>query len=363
MSSIKFKDMVSISQKKYRVVQWLKVMRVQTALVTVLSLWAGYVTVSNISVQSALFLGAIGLLFHIFGFTMNEVKDMEYDSKINNGSIHPIASGKIDSKVALYVAWYAFGSLVIISILVSYLYGYPYIATAAIAVSVIPAYMYNEFSKEHWWSNGYLTLWIFMMVLSGSLYAGMPNNITLLLAIGISIQLFVQVIEGDLKDLTGDENTMSERMGVKVQSIHQFLDQKTTVGPKSIPAGAGLIVLYSKKFTALVYGLKLIELTAFIAITYTCVGVSPYDMRVYTAIYFGFIIIFTTSLSSLLVYVYDRDRIKRAASVHELSAIVLIGLTILPLSTNGAILVGVAPILWYIFVNQILYADALNPEV
>jgi len=363
MSSIKIKDMIQKnSTSKGGVKEWLKTTRIQTALVTSLSLWAGYITVSDLDLQSAVFLGAMGILFHVFGFTLNEVKDSEYDAKINNGSNHPIALGKVNKDLARYVAWYALLSMFALSTVISLSYGYSYMGVLMLVVAVFPAYLYNEFSKTHWWSNIYLSMWVFAMVLSGSFFASEPNQVTLLVGLAIAIQIFVQVIEGDLKDLTGKEASICDKLGVEVKTIHEYINQATDVGA-DIPEKTGEIVVYNNKFTAVVYGLKLIELGLLLSVVYVYGGVRGFDMILYTSVYFTTLIIFTTSMNMILVYVYNRDRIKKASSLHELSAIVLIGLSLYPFSQAGAVLVAVGPILWYIFVNGMLYSDILNPDV
>jgi len=348
-----------------RVSNWVKAMRLQTALVTSLSLWAGYITVSGINLDSALFLGTLGVLFHIFGFTMNEVEDYKYDAGIGNGSSHPIAQGKINLGQAKLLYMLALVSCITMSFTVSVLYRYNIYGTLALCASVLPGVMYNKYSKEEWWSNIYLSAWVAMMVLAGSMYAGMPNYVTALISIALAIQAFIQVVEGDLKDLSGKESSFCKRLGVDMISPYEYVNRNTivTMDDDKLATFQDAVISYTKRFVAIVYGLKFTELLILMYIPFRYAGTSPYDMRLYSVIFFINIIVFITSMSALLVYVYDRDKIKKASSVHELSGITLVGLSLMPFSVRGGIMIAVLPIIWYIAVNKLLYQNSLNPDI
>jgi len=343
----------------YRVTKWIKTMRIQTALVTSLAVWVGYVSVANLTVESTIILGAIGLFFHIFGFTMNEVEDYEYDASIGNGSEHPIAKGEVHAGIAKYVAWMAFT----VAICISALSGYSTTGTLMLLGAAIPGVMYNKFSKVHWWSNAYLSIWAVMMVIAGALHAGTPNQVTYMLAIAIAIQIFIQVMEGDMKDLTGNEDSVCRRMGVKLQSSHEYIKQTQNAELENLNYNDASIVSYTKKFGALLYGSKIIELGLLIAIASSFVSMAPFGLRLYGLLYFTTTIIFVSSLSMVTVYVYDRNRIKQMSSIHELSAIVLIGLTVFPLQHGAGVLIALGPIMWYLGVNKVIHSGALNPDI
>ncbi|EGQ44059.1 MAG: 4-hydroxybenzoate polyprenyltransferase related protein, partial [Candidatus Nanosalina sp. J07AB43] len=207
---------------RYRIINWAKAMRVQTALVTSLAVWVGYITVSHLTFESAIILGAIGLYFHIFGFTMNEVEDYEYDASIGNASEHPIAKGKVHAGLARYIAWGSLG----LSITISALSGYSLAGTAVLIMAVVPAVLYNKYSKVHWWSNIYLSSWAVLMVLSGALHGGSPNVFTYMICLAVGIQIFVQVMQGTMKDIDGRENSMCKKLGLEKSSTYEFLNER-----------------------------------------------------------------------------------------------------------------------------------------
>lgn len=343
----------------YKAIKWVKTMRIQTALVTSLAVWVGYASVANLTVESTIIIGSIGIFFHIFGFTMNEVEDYEYDASIGNGSEHPIAKGEVHAGIAKYVAW----SSLILAIVISALSGYSTAGTIMLLLAVVPGFAYNKFSKVHWWSNLYLSIWAVMMVIAGALHAGTPNIITYIFAAAISIQIFIQVMEGDMKDLTGNEDSVCRRMGVQLQSGHEYIKQKQNADVGDLDVNDVNVVSYTKKFMAFLYGVKLLEVITLVYIASSFISMAPFNLRIYGLAYFATIIVFTSSISMLTVYVYDRDRIKQMSSIHELSAIVLIGLTVFPIQHYAGALIALGPIVWYLVVNQVIHSGALNPDI
>jgi len=347
-------DTLNEFKLKYKLTKWLKTMRIQTALVTSLALWVGFISVSSLTIRSTIILGAVGIFFHIFGFTMNEVKDYKYDASINTNTDHPIAKGHVHAGMARYVAW----GMYILAVVVSAISPYPIEATIVLGLAVVPGHMYNTFSKTQWWSNIYLSCWAMMMVLAGALYAGSVNNITLLLATIIGIQIFVQVIEGDLKDIVGDEESVCRKLGVGTTHVQSYF-KNSNISENS----SQKVIKYTKRFPAVIYGLKAIELSilGYIVMLNTTSLLSLSQW--YLTLYFITLIVFVSSMSMVMVYLYDRDRIKKMSSLHETSSIILIGLTVYPMNPHGGILVAVAPVAWYIISNTLLHSSPLNPDI
>lgn len=361
MSNVETESTLNTPWSKSDVVTWVKTMRLQTALVTSLTLWAGYVSVSPLDIRSAFLIGAIGIAYHIFGFTLNEVKDREYDAAIGNGSKHPIANGEVSPIVAKKLAWSSYAA----AILLSLISGFNAVGTAVLALSAIPAYAYNKYSKTHWWSNIYLSTWASMMVIVGSLYAGTPTNITWVVVGIIAIQIFVQVMEGDLKDLTGAESSVCRTLGVSVAATHKYVDNQTDIDiPSRDPViGENTVVTYTNKFVLLVYAIKFTQLGLLMSIPYSIWQDGTMFSALYTVMFFLSVIIFITSLSAFMVLVYDREKIKKYSSIHELTNIALIGLALYPLHEYSGVLIIVAPITWFIITNKLIHSGSLNPDV
>jgi hypothetical protein len=251
------------------------------------------------------------------------------------------------------------------AVAVSALSPYRIDATLVLLASFLPGYLYDKFSKKHWWSNAFLSAWATLMVLTGGLYAGTLNIFTMLIAVAVGIQIFVQVIEGDLKDIEAPEQTLAERLGVKVVEIEGTAYSMESVDGRAKSACSNVceIVEYTRRFNFTVYGLKLLEaliLIAFVELTYNAEGM-------YGAIYYTLalvaLIVFMTTVSLFLTYTFDRDEIKQKSSVHELASIVFLGLAVVGLDLNSAVLIILAPIIWYLVVNHLLHSSALNPDI
>lgn len=346
---------------KVKLVNWVKTTRVQTAMVTALALWIGYVTVSPLSIESGVILGAMGLLVHIWGFTLNEVEDYKYDSKHGDADGHPIAKGKVHAGIARHMAWVS-GFL---AVAVSALFDSQPIATVVLIASFLPGYMYNKKSKTHWWSNIYLSIWASLMVLAGALHAGVPTQYTIAISVALGIQIFVQVVQGDLKDINGEENTFAEQMGVHTKHITSPLSSPPSSGEEQLPWNTGScdVVEYTFAFATWVYLVKIIEA---LLLVYVATATVPFSVSMSLEYYFAFMLVgigFFYTVSLFLVYQFDREDIKKRSSLHELTSIVFLGMSVMGLHLEGGILILAAPIVWYLSVNYIINTGALNPDV
>jgi len=319
--------------------QWMRVGRIQTAMVTALALWTGYITVGNMTPTVFVVLGVLGVLLHTWGFILNEVKDKEYDRRYSEASGHPLAGGDIKTSHASIVAWIAG----IIALVLSVIMFDSLIGVLFLVMSFAAGTFYNVYSKTHWWSNAYLSAWVLLITFAGASFAGSFSVYTWLIGGALSIQIFVQVIEGDMKDIKGPERTMAERMGV-------VCDDEG-------------VMHYPSRFRKAINILKMIELSLVGYIVYyniEFINIADYAVfGVFSAIVCVFIATTTFYLTSRL----DRDKIKKRSSIHELSSVLMLGLSAYWLDYKSAIFIAVAPIVWYILINKMLHSDGLNPDI
>lgn len=365
MSNVEKSNQAGSSSIVNKLPDVIKTTRIQTALVTTITLWLGYLTVEPITVSSAIILLVIGVLFHVFGFTMNEIEDYIYDSKIGNGSSHPIANGDITLEYAKLISALSIIMSIGVSLSIT-LYSnlYSIVGTIVLMAAVLPGVLYNKFSKTQWWSNIYLSIWSGVMVISGAMHAGSVNNLTIVIAVIVSIQIFVQVIQGDLKDLHGDEESFCRRMGVDMKPPNQYIESVSDINTGlQLNESKHSILTYPITFAVSVYGLKIVELFLILYVIMSVITMNGALMMAYTGIMFVLLVVFSTTLSMFMVYVYDRDRIKKYSSMHELTSVIILGMMAFAIQPLAGVLVGIAPIVWYVGVNKALYSDALNPDV
>lgn len=344
-----------------RLKSWIKTTRIQTAMVTALAIWIGYITVSPLMIRDVIILGIIGILVHIWGFTLNEVEDYKYDKVHDDVEGHLIAQGKVHAGSARMLAWIS-AALAIGLIAVS---GANIYSVLTLAISFVPGYAYDKFSKEHWWSNGYLSAWSILMVLTGALYAGKPTIYTGLIAVAVGIQIFVQVIQGDLKDLRGSECTFAGVCGVNLTDVanQSIIPSGKNGNSVTMNKSDSNFVSYSKTFISIVYGMKFLEVAVILMVVAMTLEVTTIASKLWATIALIVGVIFIGTASAFLVYVYDRDTIKKKSSTHELVSILLLGLGVFELDPRGALIIIFVPIIWYVGTNFVLHSSALNPDV
>lgn len=353
-----------IKPMAHQLTEWLRTARLQTAMVTSFALWLGYITTSEPNIQGIAGLGLVGIFLHAWGFILNEVEDYEYDKRNGDISGHPIAKGRVDVGTARKVSW----ASLIVAGAIMLLISSSIVAVSILALSVIPGYLYNKYSKQHWWSNIYLSGWVSVVVMSGGAFNGMPNNLTMLLASILAIQIFVQVIEGDLKDIKGDESTFSEKCGVQLKNItvrgvskHGMPILEADGGPDD---KRGVTILsYTNKFVAIVYGLKFAELTMIIYVLHHYANFWNSASGIEIGTFIGMSVLYIVSISMFLVEYFDREEIKQMSSVHELSSIILISMVMLTINVQLFLLVALTPIIWYVVTNNLLYSSSLSPDI
>lgn len=326
-----------VIHKRINLSGWIKISRVQTGMVTALALWVGYASVQQLSIGVFSALGVIGLLVHIWGFMLNEIKDKDYDQRYSSTG-HPLTSDEISTRHANIVAWLSG----IVSVGFSYaVFGLNF-GLILMLFSFIAGTMYNTYSKRHWWSNVYLSAWVLLLTFSGAAFAGSISIYTWLIGIALSIQIFVQVIEGDLKDIKGPEKTMAERAGV-----HCY----------------GEVIKYPLWFRNGINILKMAELTLLGYVVYDNMQFSLLTDLVALTAFTIVASVFMATTTYYLTKKLDRDKIKKRSSIHELSSIIMFGITIYWLDNSSSILIALAPVVWYLLINKLMYSSSTNPDI
>lgn len=319
---------------------WAQTARVQTAAVTVFALWAGYISAGGSSIKYFGVLGLVGLCTHIWGFTMNEVYDAQYDAIFGDAEGHPIAQGLIDVEDAKSVALIS-GILPVI-----FLTGFTLAIVPVLlyCLSLLFGESYNRLSKDSPYAGLFLSVWALLLVLIGASTGATPTLATALLGLVFFIQILVQVMEGDLKDISGPENTLIERIGAKY-------DAETDK------------VKFENSFVVILYGMKSVELFAILwVVQMDTVSGWEYDIVLWSTMLLV-TVSFLKTLGSAFFSGGDRDDIKKRASYHELTSIAAIGVALLSINVLAGLVAIAFPIVWYVSANKILYNDALNPDI
>lgn len=328
-----------------RVQLWLQTLRFQAAASGAAVTLIGYVSVSEVDLTSAVLVGLVGALANVWVSGHNEISDAEYDAEHSDAGGHPIASGEISKHKAIIVTgMVAASSFGIYSVLEPGSIGYIMLVS-----SYLFGYAYNDRSKVDWWSNLNFGLWGSTLVIAGAAPFGEYTTTTLLLATAMGIYSFVGVIQGDLKDLDGPENTFTEHLGVRLTM-----------------ADTGILstrIVYSRTFLATLASLKVTELSMLI-VAYLLLSTDPLSLVNLNSI--AMVVAAVLFLSTVYGYVlseYDRAKIKRRYGLHVLVGFILYGLVITPASQTLGLFVALVPGLWFVLFNKILHSNVLDPDI
>ena len=196
---------------------------------------------------------SIGILVHIFGFTMNEYRDIDVDRLSPDLKEKPLVKGSISKRTAYWIFQISW----ILALIVNAAVFRESLSFIFLVVSIIFGAVYNRYSKKVSYMEFSLAAWVFFFVLSGN--AAITGNVSEL-GIGVAAIAFFQIlfntgISGAFKDIdhdpTGKGATTPLRMGVRVVNgrilvswtfiIYSFLVKSMQIGATLLPLALGLV--------------------------------------------------------------------------------------------------------------------------
>jgi len=196
---------------------------------------------------------AIGVLVHIFGFTMNEYRDIDVDRLSPDLNEKPLVKGSISPRTA----WWIFQISWVLALIVNAVVFREILSFILLAVSIIFGAVYNRCSKRLGYMEFTLAAWVFFFVLSGN--AAVTGDISelgvMVAAVAFFQILFNTGISGAFKDIdhdpAGKGATTPLRMGVRVISgrifvswtfiIYSFLVKSMQIGAILLPIAMALV--------------------------------------------------------------------------------------------------------------------------
>lgn len=220
--------------------KWLALGRIQSVPVTVISLCLGYLTVSETVFSLSIWpLVAVGLLGHLSVYMHNDIVDYEHDMRFKDSK--PLLEGldkddAVDKQRSL--------------IMISLLFGAVYMGESSFfmfCLSVAVGLVYNIRSKSDWFSSLYLFIWGITITMTGALYHGSINDLTLMAAFAVGVQMFVFTVLGDIKDINADEPSIPHNLGKarKTSSnIISMIDVRKAIVIYSVVSTSAIILLF-----------------------------------------------------------------------------------------------------------------------
>jgi 4-hydroxybenzoate polyprenyltransferase len=294
-----------------------------------------------------------GAFMHIYGFVMNEWADIEVDRASSDLQDKPLVSGEISPGEAKWTAIVAFALCFVPLALVTQ-DPMPHI-TLLCALMVAGAYdLWGKRLPLDVLLAGSITL--LLMVGAQALGGFDPNyapHMTLLACVGglqFLQNMYQNAIEGGIKDADHDAaagaRTYAAILGVRVNADG---DMET----------GGL-------FTNSALVMKAIQI---VILLYTAVEVTDLSSEgsstLLWVILFASIALMVVTASIMLPPVrFDRSRLKRLFSIHELATYAAILTVVVPL-VGGWVALGLflLPMVWFMAINRLLFGGSLEPGV
>lgn len=293
----------------------------------------------------------IGIMTHIFGFTANEVIDLEIDKRSPDLKDKPLVKGTITRSGALtYLA-----SSIILAYILTFIFFYLnpddrtqlelIIPLIFLTISWISIGAYDLVSKSFIGSDVFLALWPFFLVLFGGSIVTLDLTPILFIVAGLAfMQLFIQNIMAGLKDIDHDRKgggiSTPLRFGVKIKSIRM-----------KVPS----------TFQGYIIGLKFVYLSlVFLPFIMEWIELDTFQL---------ILIIVPVLLTSYLTYLicstqrFDRKKIIRYIGGHEILAYIIIPLLLInTINLWHVTILIMLPVIWLRIFLQWMYGGIM-PEI
>jgi 4-hydroxybenzoate polyprenyltransferase len=340
------------SSKRSRPSEYLKLFRLQTGATTALAPIIGYLVIAaqtgyQIVLTELALLFIIGILMHIFVFVLNEYIDLDVDRLAPDLAKKPLVSGTITPNAALAAAFIA----LIISYIIYFIYFFNLWALIFLTLSYEFGAIYDIKGKRFAGSDFTLALWIFFFCLFGASIVTTEFTGVLYLVAGLGFFqiLFNNAVEGGLKDADHDAlagaHTLANKLGVRVIKNN-------------------LKITRTFKFSS--YAIKLAHISLVVLLLFTGIfkitNLLNY-LHLILIIFLIFVIFFTLH-KFMNMSEFNRDKLKRIFSIHEIATFYLATIILLQLIGFVAVIfLLLFPLLWYMALNLILYGKLLVPRV
>jgi len=328
--------------------EYLRLLRLQTIAATALTPLIGSLIMGQRDISLLIILFLVGFLYHIYGFVLNEYIDVEVDKKSVDLKKKPLVRGIVPKGHALFIALLSCACVCLLTV---------YFFTSVLPIlfllfAILLGGIYDVYGKKIPGSDFILGLGFFFICLMGA--STVSHDFTMLTYVVCSIYfvhiVFNNAVEGGLKDVDHDHlvgaKTLATRMGVTVQSGRLKVTKTFAAFSCIIKIiFIGLIVLLSSQP----------EIS--LSLSY------KYAIQIVLIVFFA-VIIFFTMYKFLHISIFDRSKLKRLFSVHEMSSYFMLIISLSPLiELWPTIFLIFFPFIWYILFNFVLYGKLLQPQV
>ena len=308
-----------------------------------LSMWG----VDKITFFQLFILFCIGCFSHVYGFVINDLVDIKVDKLSKKLIARPLVSGRITRKKAAYfaVACMIF-SFILSTFFFKELVSY-FLLISILILAYILATIYDFSSKKYPGMDVFVAGAIFLLILFGaatvSIEQLLSNPLIWIVALIGALQvLFMNMINGAIKDIDHDKKGMANTLAIR-------LGTKTRGGVITLP----------RAFKTVGYTVELVR-SFLIFVPFLLFSLSYQIWQIAVLLVFTVITLF--SIYKLFsIKTFDRDCIRKCIGV---IVIFMYSTTPIMLSSLNIyiILVAFVPPLWFISSNLVLHGTLLEPK-
>lgn len=348
----------SKNPKPFRLKEFITLFRLQTGATTALAPVFGYLlavfsrdgSLEFLSIIDVFILFVIGVNIHIFLFVYNEYRDVEIDKLSPDLQEKPLVKGVISKNEALCVVA---ASLIIPFVLMIYFY-YSWLTLLLFILVYFFNAEYDIIGKKLPGADFFIAVGIFLSVLFGA--SIVTTNFDRLLIftglLGFFQIMFNNSVEGGLKDVDHDHiggaRTIAITAGLKVRNN---------------------ILHVTRTFKIYAWVIKLMHISILLLLINTPVVKTkliehPFSFFIIPFLLFLILIIFGTMNRFLNMKDFDREKMKKIFSLHEISTYFLAPVVLIPiLGFFISFVLMMVPLFWYLTLNVVLYGHPLQPRV
>jgi 4-hydroxybenzoate polyprenyltransferase len=327
---------------------YLQLFRIQTAAATASAPLIGALIMGQHNIFSLIIICMIGLLYHIYGFVLNEYMDSEIDKKSAYFSHKPLVAGTICKRNALSIV---IGTGVSSCIIIIIFFPTP-LPVLLLICALLFGGIYDIFGKKFPGSDFILGISFFFICLTGAGTVSYRfNTLTLVMCSIYFVHIvFNNAVEGGIKDIEHDS----------------LAGTKTLIQWMNVTLENGKLKV-TKRFLVVGYVLRIIFICLICRIVFYG-DISQWfsiDNIVFLILLVLLVIVMCIVLFKFLhMPKYERSFLKKLFSIHEIVSYSVVVISLTPILDPVTIFfLLILPLLWYILFNLVLTGRPLEPNV
>ncbi|MFO7678005.1 MAG: UbiA prenyltransferase family protein [Thermoplasmatota archaeon] len=331
--------------------EYLKLARSFNAVLTGISPVMGAIAMQQYDLSILFLLFLVGFLGHTYGFVLNDIVDYKIDKSSKEIKDRPLISGTISLKNAKLFAYFSLSGSLIVGLFLAYITQI-YFPVIILLISGFFITIYNLISKKYPFTDIFVSLGIFFLILYGSFtvegtFSSLTNWVWFICLAGSIQTLFMQIVAGGMKDVENDfkkgAHTLAIQLGVRI-----------TNGKLNVSAG----------FKALAFGIQLFNVIVVLLPFFVLLDIrSPSLLNIFQWFGIGItsFLMFYLSYRLLFMKEFDRMKARKFIGSHYITNFALAPILLMALTPWAGVIIFF-PALGFVFSNVVLHGTILQPK-